>query len=215
MIYTVSCTVIKSNVLGRVLGRVRLVSHCMCPFVIPSPTKLRRWGVVVVNHCFTSLFGTNGLLSDMVYDKNVVVNWWDEWCTDDDVRVRVIGYGGLLRAFSFVLPIRGSGHVYVIYPQRCPDGRRLGLRCAIQCWNSVAFRATPLSLGRIVPGVTIGRVTPFIPSERPNVIKHAIATAYTSASSDARAALAPQLSGGTRVCHWQYEEAAAFLGWLL
>ena len=28
-------------------------------------------------------------------------------------------------------------------------------------------------------------------------------TAYTSASTDARAALAPQLSGGTRVRHWQ------------
>ena len=54
-------------------------------------------------------------------------------------------------------------------------------------------------------------VTPFIPRDRPNV-KHAIAglfklfkatTAYTSAITDARAALAPQLSGGTRVRHWQ------------
>ena len=30
--------------------------------------------VVVVNCCFTSLFGTNGLLSDIAYDKNVVVH---------------------------------------------------------------------------------------------------------------------------------------------
>ena len=51
-------------------------------------------------------------------------------------------------------------------------------------------------------------VTPFIPRERPNV-KHAIAgylkatTAYISASTDAGAALAPLLSGGTRVRHWQ------------
>ena len=50
-------------------------------------------------------------------------------------------------------------------------------------------------------------VTPFIPRERLNV-KHAIAvikatTAYTSASTDARASLAPQLSGGTGVRHWQ------------
>ena len=51
-------------------------------------------------------------------------------------------------------------------------------------------------------------VTPFIPLQRPDV-KHAIAgyfkatTAYTSASTDARAALAPQLSGETRVRHWQ------------
>ena len=36
----------------------------------------------------------------------------------------------------------------------------------------MAFRAAPLSSGRIVPRVTIGRVTPFIPRERPNVIKH-------------------------------------------
>ena len=49
-------------------------------------------------------------------------------------------------------------------------------------------------------------VTPFIPRERPNV-KHAIAgylrstTAYISASTDA--ALAPLLSGGNRVRHWQ------------
>ena len=51
-------------------------------------------------------------------------------------------------------------------------------------------------------------VTLFIPLQGPNV-KHAIAgyfkatTAYTSASTDARAALAPQWSGGTRVRHWQ------------
>ena len=31
--------------------------------------------------------------------------------TDDDVRVGVIGQGGLLRAFFFSRPIRGSGHV--------------------------------------------------------------------------------------------------------
>ena len=31
-------------------------------------------GHVVVNFCFTSLFGTNGLLSDIVIQKNVVVN---------------------------------------------------------------------------------------------------------------------------------------------
>ena len=29
----------------------------------------------------------------------------------DDVRVGMIGHGGLLRAFSFARPIRGSGHV--------------------------------------------------------------------------------------------------------
>ena len=39
----------------------------------------------------------------------------------------------------------------------------------------MAFRTAPVSSGRIVPRVTIGRVTPFIPRERPNV-KHAIAS---------------------------------------
>ena len=37
------------------------------------------------------------------------------------MRVGVIGHGGLLRAFSFARPIRGSGHVEAIYPQTCPD----------------------------------------------------------------------------------------------
>ena len=32
-------------------------------------------------------------------------------CTDDDVRVGVIGHGGLFRAFYFARPMRGSGHV--------------------------------------------------------------------------------------------------------
>ena len=36
------------------------------------------------------------------------------------------------------------------------------------------FCAAPLSSSQIVPRVTIGSVTPFIPRERPNV-KHAIA----------------------------------------
>ena len=30
------------------------------------------------------------------YDKSVVVNRWDEWCSDNDVRVGMIGHGGLL-----------------------------------------------------------------------------------------------------------------------
>ena len=53
------------------------------------------------------------------------------------------------------------------------------------------------------------RVTPFIPRERDNVIKHAIAgysrlsRSYTSASTDAGAVLSPLLSGGTRVRHGQ------------
>ena len=40
--------------------------------------------------------------------------------------------------------------------------------------ETLAFRAAPLSSGQIVPRVTIEKVTPFIPRERPNVTKHAI-----------------------------------------
>ena len=36
----------------------------------------------------------------------------------------MVGHGGLLRAFSFACPVRGSGHVKGIYPQTCPDRRR-------------------------------------------------------------------------------------------
>ena len=44
-------------------------------------------------------------------------------------------------------------------------------------------------------------VTPFIPRERPNCRLFNATTAYTSPSTDARAALAPQSIGGTRVGH--------------
>ena len=63
------------------------------------------------------------------YNKNVVVNWWDEWCTDDDVGVGVIGHGELLRAFSFARPISGSGHVFqVIAPTRSNYGRKINVK---------------------------------------------------------------------------------------
>ena len=72
----------------------------------------------------------------------------------------------------------------------------------------MAFRVAPLSSRRIVPRVTIGRVTPSISRERPNdntryrrLFKATMA--YTSACTDAGAALAPLLSGGTSVCHSQ------------
>ena len=45
--------------------------------------------VVVVIYCFTSLLGTNGHLSDIVIRQTR----WDEWCMEDNVRVRVIGRG--------------------------------------------------------------------------------------------------------------------------
>ena len=49
-------------------------------------------------------------------------------------------------------------------------------------------------------------VTPFIPRERRQTRYCRLfkaTTAYISASTDAGAALAPLLNGGTRVCHWQ------------
>ena len=70
----------------------------------------------------------------------------------------------------------------------------------------MAFRAAPLSSARLVPRVTIGRVTPFIPCERPRTRCCRLfkaTTAYISLCTDASAVLAPLLSRGTRVCHWQ------------
>ena len=71
----------------------------------------------------------------------------------------------------------------------------------------MAFRAAPLSLSRIVPRVTKGRVTPFIPRERPKMPRHAIhgylRLLRPTPCTDAGAALALLLSGGTRVRHWQ------------
>ena len=72
----------------------------------------------------------------------------------------------------------------------------------------MAFRAAPLSSGRIVPRVTQGRVTPFIPHKRPNANTRycrlfKATTAYTSTCTDAGAALVPLLSRETRVRHWR------------
>ena len=39
------------------------------------------------------------------------VTFWHKWCTNDDIRVGMIGHGVLLKAFSFARQIRGSGHV--------------------------------------------------------------------------------------------------------
>ena len=72
------------------------------------------------------------------------------------------------------------------------------------CNLMLAFRTAPLSSGWIIPRKTIGRVTPFIPRVKIRYCRlYKASTAYTSASTDAGAALAPLLSGGTRVYHWQ------------
>ena len=48
--------------------------------------------------------------------------------------------------FSFTRPIRGSGHVYDIYPQACLDVQ-----------SRFCLKAAPLSSGRIVPRVKIAK----------------------------------------------------------
>ena len=93
----------------------------------------------------------------------------------------------------------------------------------------MAYHAAPLSLGRIVLRVTIGRVTLFIPRERPNVIKHAIAgylrlyqglhqcqhwcdscisTAVEQRNQGTPLAIRPKIMA-------RYKEAAATFGWFL
>ena len=96
-------------------------------------------------------------------------------CTDDDVRVGVIGHGGLLRAFSFALPIRVLGMSRGSTPRR-PESWvslcnfLLKLRGILR--SSAILRSdSPQSSNRKDNSLW---VTPFIPRERPNV-KHAIA----------------------------------------
>ena len=72
----------------------------------------------------------------------------------------MIGHGGLLRAFSFARPIRGSGHVSGKYPQIWPDDRRLEFSLCNLMLKLCGICAAPLSSGRIVPRVTIGKITP-------------------------------------------------------
>ena len=117
--------------------------------------------------------------------------------------MRAIGHGGLLSVFHS--PDKGFWACLGDLP---PDGLRLGFRCAIYCCNSVAFRAHPLSSGRIVCRATMGRVTPFIPvrdlmSSTCYCQLFKATTACTSASTDARAALSPHSCEGTRVRLWQ------------
>ena len=116
----------------------------------------------------------------------------------------LIGHGGLLRTISLARPIRGSGKG--IYHRHAKTAGDLGFSVQF----NAETRAAPLYSGRIVPRVTIRRVTPFIPRERPNVIKHAIAgylrlprPTPAHALFNAGAALALLLSESTRVCHWQ------------
>ena len=132
-----------------------------------------------------------------------------QWWTDDDVRVGVIGHGGLLRAFSF------AKGFWACLGDLTPDMPRqpetwvslcnlLLKLCGISGSFAILGSDSPQSYNRKDNSLW---VTPVIPREKPNVKRYCqlfkTTTAYTSASTDARAALAPQLKGGTRVHHWQ------------
>ena len=77
----------------------------------------------------------------------------------------MIGHCGLLRAFSFARQIRGSGHVLDLPPY---------MSTRPETWVSLCILKLKLR-GISRSSAILGRITPFIPHEKPNVIKHAIA----------------------------------------
>ena len=78
----------------------------------------------------------------------------------------MIGHGGLLRAFFFARPIRGST------PRHAQTAGDLGFAvCGISRSSAILGSDSPQSNNRKDNSLW---VTPFIPRERPN-IKHAIA----------------------------------------
>ena len=75
----------------------------------------------------------------------------------------------------------------------------------------MAFRAAPISSGRIVPRVTIGRLTPFIPRGRLNTI-----AGYLRLPQPIQAPALMRLLQGTTLAirpkiMARYEEAAAWM----
>ena len=116
----------------------------------------------------------------------------------------MIRHGGLLRSFSFSRPIRGSGHFQGIYPQTCPDGRRLSW--VLLCNLMLKLRC--ISRSSAILGSDSPRCNSIYSPERPNANTSycrlfKATTAYTNARTDAGTALALLLSGGTGVHHWQ------------
>ena len=103
----------------------------------------------------------------------------------------MIGHGGLLRAFSFARPIRCSGHVQGIYPQMAED-----LGFAVQFNAETLWHFGQLRYPRIInrKGNSIHP-----PRETQCQTLYCLllkaTTAYTSACTEARAALTSQLSG--------------------
>ena len=66
----------------------------------------------------------------------------------------MIWHGGLLRAFSFARPVRGSAHVQGIYPQTCPD---LGFALQFDAETPLHF-AQRLDYGQIRGGCRFPRI---------------------------------------------------------
>ena len=82
----------------------------------------------------------------------------------------MIGHGWLLRAFSFARPKGVLGMSSGVTPRHAQTARDLGFAMQFNAETPhVAFRTAQLSSSRIVPRVTIARVTLFIPLERPHV----------------------------------------------
>ena len=126
--------------------------------------RLCQLEVVVVNHCFTSLLGTNGILSDIVIRWkrcSQLIRWmmYRWWCEGGGDRAWWVIESVYLRS-----PNKGFLEYLGDLPPDMPRWQETWVLLCKLMLKSVAFRAAPLSSGRIVPRVTIGRVTPFIPS---------------------------------------------------
>ena len=83
----------------------------------------------------------------------------------------MIGHCGLLRAFSSIARWGVLGMSRGSIPRHA---QAAGDLCFAMQFNAETFRTAPLSSDRIVPRVTIGRVTLFIPHEK-LYVKHTIA----------------------------------------
>ena len=102
--------------------------------------------VVVENHCYVTFRHKRSFKWHCNTIKTLLSIDEMKWCTDDDVRVEVIGHGAM-RAFSF----RGST------PRHAQTAGDLGF--AVQFNTETPWHSAQLRYPR-VPRVTIGRLTP-------------------------------------------------------
>ena len=129
--------------------------------------------------------------------------WWMMyrwWCEGGGDRAWWVMESVFLRS-----PDKGFWACLVDLP---PDIPRRPETWATVCNLMLAFRTAPLSSGRIVPRVTIVRVSPFIPSDRTNVRHSIVGYSRLPRPTPAPALMRVLhwLSGGTRVHHWQSAE---------